>query len=202
MFFIGDVHGKWDEYFNLISKMDQSIQVGDFGFGFKKDPSAWDINHRFMRGNHDSPLACRAHPNYLGDYGVTKDNIFFVSGAHSIDYKWRMSVQHLYPNPIWWEDEEIAETEFKKILKLYKSTKPEIVVTHDCPSKIRNIIIKGGSPHHNRTSDNLLSSMFEIHSPALWVFGHYHISFKAMLDETLFICLNELEVLEQKSIGT
>ena len=40
MFFIGDVHGKWDEYFNLISKMDQSIQVGDFGFGFNP-PTDW-----------------------------------------------------------------------------------------------------------------------------------------------------------------
>ena len=197
MFFIGDIHGKWEEYLDLLAVFgtQKSIQVGDFGFGFKKDiPDNWNMNHRFIRGNHDDPAACKMHPNYLGDYGVTGDGIFFVGGGYSIDVVWRKSVQHQYPYPIWWEDEEIAEVEFEKILELYKLTKPKIMVSHDCPSTVKNILIKGGAPFSNRTSDGLLSAMFKVYQPTLWVFGHYHKSFDSTIDGTRFVCLDELEL--------
>ncbi|KKK66881.1 hypothetical protein LCGC14_2959640, partial [marine sediment metagenome] len=179
MFFIGDVHGQYAAYFDWLNKFksQKSIQVGDFGLGFgNATPAPWDMIHRFIRGNHDDPAACNAHSNHLGDYGVTEDGIFFVAGGYSIDVDWRKSVQHEYPYPIWWEDEEIAESEFEKILELYKATKPKIVVSHDCPSEIRDTLLEGGSPHRNRTSDGLLSAMFKAHQPELWVFGHYHES--------------------------
>ena len=199
MFFIGDVHGKWSEYFDWIEVFDtqKSIQLGDMGFGFSENiPKSWDINHRFIRGNHDDPAACNAHPNHLGDYGVTEDGIFFVGGGYSIDVAWRKSTQYKYKKPIWWEDEEIAETEFEKILELYKSTKPKIVISHDCPSEIRAILpmIKNDPQFRNRTSDGLLSAMFKAHTPELWVFGHYHESFDKLIDKTRFVCLKELEV--------
>lgn len=202
MFFIGDVHGYFEEYFNHLKVFgsQKSIQLGDFGFGFGKNiPGSWDMNHRFIRGNHDDPAACNAHPNHLGNYGVTEDGIFFVGGGYSIDATWRKSVQHEYSYPIWWEDEEIAESEFEKILKLYETTKPKIVVSHDCPSEIRVTLptIKNSSSFRNRTSDGLLSAMFKVHSPELWVFGHYHESFDLLsIEGTRFVCLKELEVFE------
>lgn len=201
MFFIGDIHGHFEEYFSLLKVFgsQKSIQLGDFGFGFGNGiPSSWDMNHRFIRGNHDDPAACNAHPNYLGDYGVTEDGIFFVGGGYSIDIKWRKSVQYKYKDPIYWEDEEIAETKFKKILKFYKATKPKIVVSHDCPSEVRAILptIKNSPAFHNRTSDGLLSAMFKAHSPELWIFGHYHRSFDSVINGTRFVCLAELEVFE------
>lgn len=195
MIFIGDVHGKIKEYFHLLRNLNQkSIQVGDFGFGFVEVPESWSKNHKFIRGNHDDP-ACVKHPNCLGDYGLTEDKIFFVGGAYSIDAVWRKAQQYKYKNPIWWENEEIPEKEFKKILDLYDKEKPDIVVSHDCPAEIRKLIIDGPQ-YRNRTSDGLLSAMFYEHAPKLWVFGHYHKSFDQMIKGTRFICLNELEVFD------
>jgi len=202
MFFIGDIHGKLDEYFDKLDIFGphKSIQVGDFGFGFGKvTPDSWDINHKFIRGNHDDPVACRQHPNHLGkymDYGVTEDGIFFVAGAYSVDVKWRLSVQHKYPYPIWWKEEEIAEKHFETIIKLYEKTKPKIVVSHDCPSEIRSTLIGDELPFRNRTSDGILSAMFKAHKPELWVFGHYHESYDGIVDGTRFKGLEELEIFE------
>ncbi len=203
MVFIGDLHGKWEEYLSWLDVFasQKSIQVGDFGFGFQKNiPDSWDINHLFIRGNHDDPAICNAHPNHLGDYGVTEDGIFFVGGGYSIDVEWRKSIQYEYSYPIWWENEEIAETEFEDILELYETTKPKIVVSHDCPSEIRDVLpaVKGPA-FKNRTSDGLLSAMFKAHSPELWIFGHYHESFDSTIEGTRFICLAELEIFEYGS---
>ena len=60
MLIIGDVHGKINEYLQLIKNRKHSIQLGDFGVGFVDIPEL-PINHRFIRGNHDNPelLNCR-----------------------------------------------------------------------------------------------------------------------------------------------
>jgi len=202
MFFIGDIHGQWVKYADCLEGFgaQKSIQVGDFGFGFgnKSIPDSWNMNHKFIRGNHDDPALCKDHSNYLGDYGITKDGIFFVGGGYSIDQDWRKSVQYKYPYSIWWKDEEIAESEFEKILTLYKTAKPKIIVSHDCPSEIRDnyLLTKGAKPYRNRTSDGLLSAMLKIHSPKLWIFGHYHESFDSVINKTRFKCLAEFEVFE------
>jgi len=205
MIFIGDIHGKWPSYFKIIRKISpqKSIQVGDCGFGFsrrKKPRAPWDMDHRFIRGNHDDPKEANAHPNCLGDYGVTEEGIFFVAGGYSVDYKWRQDEMLLNPGtpPLWWADEEIAESKFEKILELYGISKPTIVVSHDCPSEIRDIILAKGDmpPLRNRTSDGLLSAMFKAHQPAFWIFGHYHESFNAVINSTKFVCLAELEMFE------
>jgi len=201
MFFIGDTHGEWESYSDWLEIFEErpSIQVGDFGIGFNSDiPDKWNLQHKFIRGNHDNPTLCRAHPNYLGEYGVTEDGIFFVSGAHSIDLERRKTETMFGLAPTqWWKDEEIAESEFEKILKLYEDTKPKIVVSHDCPSEIRDErIIKGKKSYRNKTSDGLLSAMFKSHSPELWVFGHYHESLEFIIDNTRFKCLRPREVFE------
>ena len=204
MFFIGDVHGKLKEYIMAIRELPKSIQVGDMGMGFKGMPtSPWNANHRFIRGNHDSPSVCNAHPNYLGDYGVTDDGIFFVGGGYSIDYKWRQQHNYLHPNEqVWWEDEEIAESEFPKIIELYEETKPDIVVSHDAPDFMHwHLIELDGNALDkrqfiNRTCNGLLPAMWEVHKPKLWIFGHYHCSMDKVIDSTRFVCLDELEVFE------
>lgn len=202
MFFIGDIHGDYEVYSDWLDVFDlrPSIQVGDFGFGFNKDiPDSWAPQHKFLRGNHDDPSLCRLHPNYLGEFGVTLEGIFYVSGAASIDCINRI-VNDLFhqDDPSYWSDEEIPEAAFEPIVKLYEKIKPKVVVSHDCPSEIRDILpaIKNSSPCRNRTSDGLLSAMFKVHAPDLWVFGHYHKSFDQVIKGTRFICLAELEVFE------
>jgi len=201
MYFIGDIHGKTKEYFKIIKELPKSIQVGDFGFGFQTMPSDWDSNHKFIRGNHDDPSACNLHPNYLGDYGITDDGIFYVGGGYSIDYKWRQV--HNYANPneqVWWEDEEIAESEFPKILEMYEKEKPEIVVAHDAPEHIQKYLVEGNSDDKrrfiNRTCHGLLPAMIEIHKPKIWIFGHYHTDEEIIIDGVRYKCLDELEVFE------
>lgn len=87
MFLIGDVHGKFDRYGEILTGLPCSIQLGDMGIGFGLDdlfPKADPTKHRFLRGNHDNPELCRRHPNYLGDFGF-EFGIFFISGAFSVD---------------------------------------------------------------------------------------------------------------------
>jgi len=123
--------------------------------------------------------------------------IVWGSGGYSIDVAWRKANAYRYPTPIWWKDEEIAEFEFEKILELYGSTKSSIVVSHDCPSEVRDILPAiRGKPYRNRTSDGLLSAMFKAHQPEFWIFGHYHESFTDVINDTKFVCLDELEIFE------
>lgn len=202
MFVIGDVHGKFKDYLDIIADLPgKSLQLGDFGIGFGKDPIEWNKDHLFIRGNHDDPKKCRKHPNYLGEYGITEDKVFFVSGGYSIDYRWRRNHNLLNPNDlVWWEDEEISQDEFPKIIDMYMQHKPEIVVAHDAPPIVKAHVVDGDFEDKrqfiNRTSDGLMEEMFKLHKPKIWVFGHYHCSVKIELKGTLFVGLEELEVFE------
>ncbi len=70
MHFIGDVHGYVKTYLKYINRRIKgpSIQVGDMGMGFVKFPDSWDDQHTFIRGNHDDPEVCQAHPNYRSKF--------------------------------------------------------------------------------------------------------------------------------------
>lgn len=200
MIFIGDVHGKWQEYLALIKKCNESIQLGDFGFGF---PNYTRLpidfgEHFFIRGNHDSPEECAKHNNYLGDYGWYKrnpythmadPNLFFVSGAWSIDSQWRTI------GKTWWPNEEIAESEFEKICDLYESVinGPEIVVSHEAPECVLPHILGSHKDIVKTRTSRLLQSLFEIKQPMIWLFAHYHVNLDMKAEGTRFVCLPELE---------
>ena len=206
MIFIGDVHAKLGAYNKIITQYNKkyTVQLGNFGFGFNYFiEDSWNSKHMFIRGNHDCPEECRAHPNYLGDWGISTWadlNFFFVGGAYSIDYKWRCEYEQKYYTKIWWEEEEIAKKEHSKIIKLYSDYRPYLMVTHDCPPKVREAIIgKDKEEFKNRTSDILLKKLFKLYKPRTWIFGHYHTSFNKIIDGCNFICLNELETKEIRS---
>jgi hypothetical protein len=92
LFLIGDIHGRIDEYLKLLASLppgSRSIALGDLYLG---RPGVvrpeLQPEHKFLRGNHDDPARCRAHPNYLGDYGyVPDDDLFFVSGAQAASWR-------------------------------------------------------------------------------------------------------------------
>lgn len=184
MRFIGDVHAKFSKYIGLLN-CDQSIQVGDFGVGFASIPDI-SINHRFIRGNHDNPLMCGDYVNYIKD-GTIEDDMFFCGGANSVD-------KHLRKVGIdWWEDEELSITEFMDIISLYENNKPKIMITHDCPKMVSQRMVSRVNP--SRTGQ-AFDSMFELHQPDVWIYGHYHMSFDQIINGTRFICLNELEYID------
>lgn len=182
---IGDVHGHHKTYINLLYKYQtNSIQLGDFGVFDKKLPP----NALFIRGNHDNPNLCRKSPNYLGDWGYLADEkIFYVSGAWSFDWMQRI------PGVSWWPEEELSYNEFNRVIADYTRIKPEIVVSHDCPTICKPLVVNGDIS--KTKTDQALQACFDIHRPKMWVFAHHHKSLNQEIDGTKFICLDELEPL-------
>lgn len=207
---IGDVHQKINQYIKLIENVPSSIQLGDMGFDYSLLKSVDPKKHKFLPGNHDNYQTTEYIPgtphvlvseneiysfsnmpeHCLGNYGVYKYNqieLFFVRGAHSIDWRFRTIGIDLF------EYEELSNHEMKLALELYKEIQPKFVISHEAPldatKDIHHQIIK------NRTA-YLLQEMLENHQPELWVFGHHHVSINKKINGTQFVCLNELEFLD------
>jgi len=192
---IGDIHGEWQLYFNMLKRRvhGPSIQLGDHGFGFKNDATYCDkklrrLGHWFFRGNHDSPEECRQQANYLGDAGF-RSPAFFVSGGFSIDKATRK------PGISWWEEEELTEVQRRAVVELYREVKPEIVLSHDAPTTAAQAVLRPflvpRSDQYGSWQDRgyyedkmkgvgtgviskMLQEMLEIHAPRLWYFAHFH----------------------------
>jgi len=207
MLFIGDCHCKFKTYLYILFNMqhkggrkgvDCSLQVGDMGIGFppdskfQKNNTTWfppiDNNHKFIRGNHDDPAQCQLHSNYIGDWGYLPDpNLFFVSGGYSIDHNYRIIDTNF------WADEELEESVMDEVLNSYKMCKPKIVITHECPLGIKiDFVTNSWKFDINSRTEKLLQSMFEIHQPEYWIFGHHHRKKELDKNGTHFVCLNEL----------
>jgi hypothetical protein len=195
---VGDVHGHTGTYQKFIKKLppgQRSIQIGDMGIGFNgvglhEMPST----HRWFRGNHDNPMKCRMHSNYLGDYGYqSQDRLFWLAGAFSIDRAMRVQ------GVSYWTDEELSYPELEKAIQLYKETLPRFVLSHETPVHAAHALLGGllgsyfaakGECANSRTSQ-ALQIMLDFHQPEKWVFGHYHVDKSFFVDgyKTEFICV-------------
>lgn len=205
---IGDIHGNIDR-FNTIADLYSNqdiIQLGDFGVGFLPKQiliSKMRKNVKFIRGNHDNPSECPSIPGYLGNYGSFEykgNKIFFISGADSIDKKWRTE------NIDWWKDEQLSTEEFDNATNYYQNYKPDIVLSHDFPFAIHKVLVAGsicrspenegfGPPKGNKTAFEL-NNMLKIHYPKYWIGGHWHFSMRYRYKDTQFIVLDCMEVLD------
>lgn len=193
--FVSDVHGEFLSYFNLINftaDIDKSYQLGDMGIGFPDTPRDYNNifpiknKHKFIRGNHDNPEVCRLHEHYLGNYGITSEGIFYVSGAFSVDKQWRT------PYVDWWPNEELSTIELYKAIDLYEKEKPEIVMSHCPPLELIPLTSTFDLVIESSTSKSF-SEMLKIHQPKKWIFGHMHKNLKTVINNTEFICLNIME---------
>lgn len=196
---IGDVHGKYAQYKALIRKHSDTIQVGDLGLGFRRFPHGnyttnpphaemVKANARFIRGNHDNPGVCRNHSQFIKD-GTVEDDVMFVGGAWSIDWKYRIEGYS------WWADEQLSQEEFNQVMDVYSVVKPRVMVTHDCPHSV-NLQIHTHHYFDKSRTQQALQAMFDIHQPEIWVHGHHHVSVDHTIKGTRFICLAELEIKE------
>lgn len=206
MRFIGDVHGKFKSYKKVIRDVPISIQVGDMGVGFKKYRAdrelIWDTNppydamkkgdHRFIRGNHDNPGVCKQQELWIPDGELVHNKIFCLGGALSVDRAYRTE------GIDYWSNEELSHQELNTLVDKYESIKPEYVVTHDCPDSIANEIMMAYRKDKSEPSitRQALESMFYIHQPKYWIFGHWHHSMQFSRSGTNFICLAELEYID------
>ena len=206
MRFIGDVHGKFEEYRKIAEESPDgiSIQVGDFGIGFPNSDytsihQMEGIGHFFIRGNHDNPAKCKEflsfdYPKYLNDgdisvpgYGLP--TILFIGGALSIDQ------HHRTEGVDWWRDEELSYSEFDEILeKIEKFGKPiDIVVSHDCPESVVSIIKPQYYPEEYPSfTRKALQHILVINKPKIICHGHWHIQKSFVHEGTQFHSLGEL----------
>lgn len=186
---IGDVHGRIQDYYAVADDADLSIQIGDMGLGFRGVSLEPNPAHRFFRGNHDSPQACRDHPNYMGDWGYDEAfDLFWFAGADSIDrYIRREGVS-------WWRDEELSVQEFQEALDLYERVRPSVVLSHDGPQDFVATLF--GIRDRSRTRQ-ALQAAYELWQPRLWAFGHHHSPRDFVTrEDTRFVCLPELALID------
>ena len=203
--FIGDVHGKQSQYTGIATKAVHSIQLGDVGFDYK-----WIRNnlesetHKILGGNHDNydfvdGVFTAQTPHFLGDFGIYTvpefGDIFFLRGGHSIDRAYRKE------NRDWWPLEQITYSQGVQALELYVQTKPNFVISHECPTSMLDYF---GMPAAQAESwgikpsmtANLLQQMLDAHQPVWWLFGHHHKDHEITWNGTTFRCLNELSYLD------
>ena len=200
---IGDVHGKYYNYINICANNEYTIQLGDLGYDNTEVLQGIDpAHHQFIYGNHDNHSVDYDLPHCLGRFGARSLNnidFFFVSGAFSIDKKYRIDK---VPQT-WFPNEELSYAEGMACLELYEKIKPDLVLTHDFPRSIINKISNpeklkdwGFDPDTFTTSTSeLLEAMFKIHQPRYWWGGHHHCSKTFRHNGTRFQVLNELETL-------
>ena len=197
---IGDCHGKIYEYLAIAREADYSIQLGDLGFDYDFLSKLSSDCHKVLGGNHDNyekvgnVFVCQT-PHFLGDYGLYEVKgeapIFFVRGGHSIDKDYRkIGVD-------WWPDEQLSYDSMVKALDAYASSKPQIVISHECPKRIipevSTMSSWQGQPIKPSMTAILLDNMLDIHKPKYWFFGHHHKSWQGLVEGTNFVCLDELE---------
>lgn len=183
-------HAKFNRYADLLKGCQQLIQVGDFGLGFGKPPRVGP-DHRFIRGNHDDPNKCKLHPNWIPDLTV-KDEVCFIGGGLSIDRQWRIE------GVSWWPDEELSVNQLLDAVDGFLGLTPSVMITHDCPETVANIIGRenGYKLEYPSRTRRAFDSMFHMHQPKLWIFGHWHHSFDQTINGTRFICLDELQTID------
>jgi len=209
---IGDVHNLIDEhrkdgfsfnpdatkrtYLDLIKGCRYSIQVGDMGYGkyfHKKMSQVDEFRHRVVLGNHDD--YDRIIPHSLGDYGtynIDSHSFSFVRGAFSID-RFCRTVGYDY-----WVNEELTNEQGNKAIEYFNEKKyVHIMITHECPSFLldeKHLITKYSNCSEIKPSytSRLLNEIYTNLVVDNWIFGHHHLNFDKVINNTRFICLNEL----------
>jgi hypothetical protein len=205
---IGDIHGMFNAYqtFSIDNFEGPTIQLGDFGIGMGQS-DYWHENvnefhstkvHRFIRGNHDNPHVCKQDmTGYIPD-GTVEGDVMYIGGAWSIDNPaappgWYCRT----PGVDWWFEEECSDQEYEAMLDVYKSVKPRVMITHDCPGVVSyemfwNSGILKGPVYPNRTAE-WFNRFYDAHQPEFHFFGHWHHSMMYKRGATTFVCLGELD---------
>lgn len=215
---VGDVHGiishqaKGRCYLSLIKKAQYSIQLGDFGFDYRHLENVDATRHKILPGNHEeyNEIDSGKWPHFLSHFGVHKIplangemNFFYIRGGLSVDRQWRI------PNRDWFPQEQLNFEQATAAAKLYEEVKPEIVISHECPAEIIELISGNSFKLDPSYTAKLLQACYVFHQPKLWLFGHFHNNIRMHYsgrgvtacgkqidngprNETLFICLNEL----------
>jgi len=207
---IGDIHGCVNDYkAYAIDKFEgPTIQIGDFGIGFGQGDywheSVDDFHtrggHRFIRGNHDNPGMCKTMSSWIKD-GTVENDVMFIGGAWSIDnpdappgwYKRTAGYD-------WWPEEELSQEELERMIDIYSTVRPRVMITHDCPNIVsREMFFNSGflkGPEYPNRTSAVFTRMLDIHQPDEWYFGHWHKTMQYKYGRALFHCIGILDYVD------
>lgn len=206
MLIFGDTHGRLNNYIELANKHGQSLHLGDVGFRYDDLLELHPDNHKCIGGNHEnyersSLYYFRKWPYFLGDYGTVPHiaDSFYVRGAWSIDWEIREKSRAIGYQRSWWPEEELTTDRLEEAIQLYKQLKPNYMFSHECPFSVLPHVTNPAfvrnfgyyEPLIKTKTNQALQTMFDIHRPKLWFFGHYHINKKVQDGPTTFICVGE-----------
>jgi predicted phosphodiesterase len=193
--FVGDIHGKYDEFNDILEKYlapDTFVfQVGDMGYQSAqiKKTTLPGGNWKFIHGNKDNPVTVKKHPHYAGVYGSISTPVgkmFYLGGAVSAD------TQNKRVGVDWFLNNEIARGDAIKAIYKYRACKPAIMVSHDCPDSIKPRVMDYGIVPS--VTGKTLDTMFGVHQPKFWFFGHHHGNYNFEVNSTRFICLGKRSI--------
>lgn len=209
---VGDVHGKVNEYVNLVKDCDYSVQLGDMAFDYSGLAKLDALRHKWFPGNHDNYDVLYDEPHCLGDYRMVnlgRVEFFFIRGAFSIDAKYRIQQEEVFGVRSWWAKEQLNRKEMEDALEAYKAARPDIMITHTCPRQVAKVIGNPGAlrafgfdPDTFTThTQELLQECFDFYRPKLHIYGHFHQNRIDVIEGTKFVCLGELNCVDITSTG-
>lgn len=220
IFIVGDVHGRWNDLADLISKTLPSdsliIQVGDFGLGFPGlnlkaakntlQPVLTENNSELyiIRGNHDDPDYWQKTKK-VGDITLLKDymsrtingkRFLFVGGGISIDRSERIV------NVSYWFDEAVHEKNLNTLKKC------DVLVSHSAPENFYpigcNEVVMDFSRYdsclleHIKRERHYLRNLVEKVKPEKVYYGHFHLDWVEKINNMDVFALGELQVRQLK----
>lgn len=200
---IGDIHGYYNKYIDIVRGAEYSIQLGDLGFNYNFiEPNIDTSRHKMFGGNHDNYDTIDEYSGYLGRFGIGELNgtrFMWCGGAGSIDKKYRTLKKD------WWPQEEMGLKESQDFLSLYKEHKPSLMLSHTAPRVVVDQISNpeilqefGLASNWSDNTSHVLQAAWEIHQPDRYFFGHFHQSWKQKIGPTEFQCLNINEYVDIK----
>jgi hypothetical protein len=203
---LGDCHGKYSKYLDIVKDTEYSIQLGDYGFNYSSLKSVDCNKHKVLFGNHDVVFTnsdgelIKPCDHILDNFGIIEKSsnsnipdMFYVRGGHSIDKAYRTEGKD------WFKDEELTYQQMCKAIDLYEKVKPEIVLSHETPSSMIPYVANPNFAHLDlkpSATAQTLEYMYRIHQPKFWFHCHFHIDKWYKPNETNFFCLNELSYID------
>jgi hypothetical protein len=188
-------------YLGLIQQCTYSIQVGDLGLDYSQLSAVDPAFHRVIAGNHDN--LPELSPHFLGDFGThsiplrsSAFDLFFVRGAQSIDIGSRTEGLN------WWPHEELTDAQMEAAWGAYRSSKPQLVISHDCPTELVSHVATIATCFEPSRTNALLQTCLMEHAPSLWIFGHHHRNWSYQHPcGTKFVCLGPLSYFDFNENG-
>lgn len=101
-----------------------------------------------------------------------------LGGAHSVDRQGRT------PMLDWWPEECLTP---EQVEYASRPGQVDVVVAHDCPEGVAIPGLAGGWPYSELVAAQqhrmLVRDVFDAVNPAMWVHGHYHVSYASKLKD-------------------